>query len=158
MIDASNFADGQNGKLSYGYHGADTGVAGHLLNDIGDGTNRVVCASLGPNFLQAVWQYHTCPTGISLPTGLFRSWENFCAYYNRAPPRIRNCLSNTAIDLRGDAKGIINVYGRLGKCCGQSSVSITTVFRTLIIRKFIFLREISVIVCGFNKYNTWSTW
>lgn len=110
------------GKLSYGYHGGDTGVAGHLLNDMADGTNRIVCATLGPNFLQALLQYHTCPTGLFLPT-IFHSWKNFCKYYNKAPPRIRKCLSDTAIDLRGNAKGIINVYGRLGKCCGRCQVS-----------------------------------
>lgn len=105
------------GKLRYDSL-SDRGLIGGLIGDIGDGINAIACPALGPNFLQIIFNNNDCPNGVLLPTA-FKSFKNFCKYYNCACPRIKNCLTRSAVKLRINVKGVVDIAGTIAKCCAN---------------------------------------
>lgn len=114
---AETIFGGAMGKLRYDSL-SDRGLVGGLIGDIGDDINAIPCSALGPNFLQILSNNNDCPNGFLLPT-IFKSYENFCKYYYNACPRIQNCLTRSAIKLRINVEGIVDVAGTIAKCCAN---------------------------------------
>lgn len=75
---------------------------------------------MGPNFLNAIIGNNNCSSFIQLPTVL-HSYEDFCAIFNCATQRAKECLIDAAARINIDLSGIIKFSIVLGKCCRYCS-------------------------------------
>lgn len=92
------------------------GLIGGLACAAADTINHGVCSVLGPDALQAMIDNNNCGNEIILPNA-FKSYKHFCAYYNRSPLHIRECMTVGAARLKVKLRGIVNVHLAIGMCC-----------------------------------------
>lgn len=87
---------------------------GHVLNGVSYGVNELACSALGPDFLQILRNQHNCPSGAFLPT-IFKSYDDFCEFYKNTATK--KCLTDAAVKIRLNVKGVVDTIGLIGKCC-----------------------------------------
>lgn len=119
-MDTSNIIRGQigDGLVSGGIW--KSGLIGDLAIGATDGGNKLLCSLIGPDFLQAVLIDNGCPNGVLLRNA-FKTIENFCDFYNHAPPEIKKCLTDKGIQLYINLHGIIKDEEVFGICCAHCS-------------------------------------
>lgn len=117
LIQAGDFTGGAFRSIENGTFTGD-GVVGHLLNGVSHSVIQLACSALGPDFLQILLNHHNCPNGAVLPT-IFKSYQKFCEFYKNACPTIKKCLTDAAVKIRLNVKGVVDILGLIGKCCAS---------------------------------------
>lgn len=105
---------------------------GEILNDslvgqLGSGAanafNDLICSSIGLHFLNIIYQKNNCPKGTLSPTAC-QTIESFCDFYNNSSSLIQKCLTDAAVQIYLDFRGIARLgrgYLNIGTCCARFS-------------------------------------
>lgn len=91
-----------------------------LVNELGYGVTDVasdaLCLLVGTKFLSVHLSESGCTCDKLTPDAL-ESKESFCEYFRNADEKIQQCLTDAAIDILVNLKGITNFHTELATCC-----------------------------------------